>query len=123
MDRMEYINTRRKWMYGAYTLFMASLIPTFYTYGNFQIQSELYSKQLSDYQTAKRWQTASVVCEVITVGFGIFWGIELIRYLVAANSVLPQTVQQGNPKDFKPYVPDPVFDKPKKDNKEKKDTK
>lgn len=123
MDRMEYINTRRKWMYGAYTLFMASLIPTFYTYGNFQIQSELYSKQLSDYQTAKRWQTASAVCEVITVGFGIFWGIELIRYLVAANSVLPQTVQQGNPKDFKPYVPDPVFDKQKKDNKEKKDTK
>ena len=122
MDRMEYINTRRKWMYGAYTLFMASLIPMFYTYGNFQIQSDLYSKQLIDFQTAKRWQTASAVCEVITVGLGIFWGIEFIRYLVAANSVLPPTVQQGNPKDFKPYVSEPSSDK-NEDNKNKKDDK
>ena len=118
MDRMEYINVRRKWMYGAYTLFMASLIPMFYTYGNFQIQSELYAKQLSDYQTAKRWQTASVVTEAITVGFGIFWGIELIRYLVAANSVLPQTVQPGNPREFKFYEPAQDTDQSKKNEKD-----
>lgn len=57
-DRTEYVNTRRKWMYGAYTVFMISLIPTFYTFGNFQINRDLYSKHQIDFETAKRWQTA-----------------------------------------------------------------
>lgn len=100
IDRMEYIDKRRKWMYGSYTLFMASLIPLFYTYGNYQNQVDLYKKYQTDYTTAKNWQTAATVTEVITVGCGILWGIELVRYLVAANSVLPQNVKQGNIQDF-----------------------
>ena len=94
-DRMEYVNTRRKWMYGAYTVFMISLIPTFYTFGNFQINKDLYSKQQIDFETAKRWQTASNISSTISICCGVFWGIELIRYLVAANSVLPQNVKPG----------------------------
>lgn len=94
-DRTEYVNTRRKWMYGAYTVFMISLIPTFYTFGNFQINKDLYSKQQIDFETAKRWQTASNISSTISICCGVFWGIELIRYLVAANSVLPQNVKPG----------------------------
>lgn len=94
-DRTEYVNTRRKWMYGAYTVFMISLIPTFYTFGNFQINKDLYSKHQIDFETAKRWQTASNISSTISICCGVFWGIELIRYLVAANSVLPQNVKPG----------------------------
>lgn len=94
-DRTEYVNTRRKWMYGAYTVFMISLIPTFYTFGNFQINRDLYSKHQIDFETAKRWQTASNISSTISICCGVFWGIELIRYLVAANSVLPQNVKPG----------------------------
>lgn len=94
-DRTEYVNTRRKWMYGAYTVFMISLIPTFYTFGNFQINKDLYSKHQIDFETAKRWQTVSNISSTISICCGVFWGIELIRYLVAANSVLPQNVKPG----------------------------
>lgn len=94
-DRTEYVNTRRKWMYGAYTVFMISLIPTFYTFGNFQINKDLYSIHQIDFETAKRWQTASNISSTISICCGVFWGIELIRYLVAANSVLPQNVKPG----------------------------
>ena len=94
-DRTEYVNTRRKWMYGAYTVFMISLIPTFYTFGNSQINKDLYSKHQIDFETAKRWQTASNISSTISICCGVFWGIELIRYLVAANSVLPQNVKPG----------------------------
>ena len=94
-DRTEYVNTRRKWMYGVYTVFMISLIPTFYTFGNFQINKDLYSKHQIDFETAKRWQTASNISSTISICCGVFWGIELIRYLVAANSVLPQNVKPG----------------------------
>ena len=94
-DRTEYVNTRRKWMYGAYTVFMISLIPTFYTFGNFQINKDWYAKHQIDFETAKRWQTASNISSTISICCGVFWGIELIRYLVAANSVLPQNVKPG----------------------------
>ena len=99
-DRMAYIDTRRKWMYGAYTLFMISLMPAFYTYGNYQNHVDLYRKKLIDYETAKNWQNASLTCEIISIGLGVFWGFELIRYLVAANSVLPQYSRQGKSDQF-----------------------
>ena len=74
---------------------MISLIPTFYTFGNFQINKDLYSKHQIDFETAKRWKTASNISSTISICCGVFWGIELIRYLVAANSVLPQNVKPG----------------------------
>ncbi len=106
-DRMEYVNTRRKWMYGAYTMFMVSLIPTFYTFGNFQIHRDLYSRQQIDFETAKRWQTASNITSTISICCGVFWGIELIRYLVAANSVLPQNVKPVSAASIQPVETQP----------------
>ena len=93
MDRMAYIDKRRKIMYGAYSAFILSLIPTFYTLGNYQNYVNLYKNYQTDLETARNWQTATNVTRFITIGCGVFWGYELVRYLIAANSVLPQNAK------------------------------
>ncbi|MBP5519991.1 MAG: hypothetical protein J6X84_05380 [Treponema sp.] len=103
MDRMSYIDSRRKWMYGAWSAFMISLIPAFYTYGNYVNNANLYNKGQIDYNTANSWQMASNVTRVIAIGCGLFWGYELVRYLIAANSVLPQNAKAGDLADFVNY--------------------
>ncbi len=107
-NRTEYINSRRKWMYGAYSLFMVSLIPTFYTYGNFNNYSKLYKDGFVEYSEAKNWQLATNVTRIISVACGVFWGYELVRYLIAANSVLPQNALQGDESEFVYYDPESV---------------
>ena len=100
MDRMHYIDTRRKWMYGAYSAFMLSLIPAFYTDGQFKNKSQLYNKGQIDFSEANNYQIAMNVSKIISIACGVFWGYELVRYLMAANSVLPQKARKGNPADF-----------------------
>ena len=107
-NRSTYINTRRKWMYGSYTLFMISLIPTFYTYGNYLNQVRLYKDGLADYESARGWQNATNITRIISIGCGVFWGYELVRYLLAADSVLPQNARQGDVTEFKYYTPEEV---------------
>ena len=96
MDRMAYIDKRRKIMYGTYSLFIMSLIPTFYTYGNYQNYVNLYQNYQTDTATAKNWQTATNVTRFISIGCGILWGYELVRYLIAANTVLPQNARDDD---------------------------
>lgn len=105
MDRMSYIDKRRKIMYTSYSIFVLSLIPAFYTTSTYQNQMNLYSKNQTDYQTAKAWQTSSRISLALTIGCGLFWGYELIRYLIAANSVLPQKAKPGDPMEFIYYDP------------------
>lgn len=88
-DRDKYIDTRRKWMYGAYSAFMVSLIPFFYSYGNLVNEAQRYKEGQIKYDDAIKWQNSYNAFSVVTIGCGIFWGYELVRYLVAANSVLP----------------------------------
>ncbi len=107
-NRSTYINTRRKWMYGSYTLFMISLIPTFYTYGNYLNQVRLYKDGLADYESARGWQNATNITRIISIGCGVFWGYELVRYLLAADSVLPQNARQGDVTEFRYYTPEEV---------------
>lgn len=104
-DRMSYIDKRRKIMYASYSLFMISLIPAFYTHANFTNYATLYKNYMVDYNTAKKWQDASNISRVISLGCGLFWGYELVRYLIAANSVLPQTARAGKTDDFIFYDP------------------
>ena len=100
IDRGAYIEKRRKWMYGSYSAFMISLIPVFITQGTFLNQKKLYYDGIIDYETAVGWQTAANVCAGISIGLGVFWGIELVRYLVSANSVLPEKAKQGEEIEF-----------------------
>lgn len=105
MDRMAYIDKRRKIMYTSYSVFIISLIPAFFTYANYKNYSNLYDNSLTDFSTAKKWQTATNVSRAISIGCGLFWGYELVRYLIAANSVLPQNAKAGKPSDFVYYDP------------------
>ena len=106
MDRMAYIDKRRKIMYASYSIFMISLIPAFYTHANFENYAHLYANYQTQYEVAKNWQTASNVSRLVSIGCGIFWGYELIRYLIAANSVLPQNARAGNLDSFVLFQPD-----------------
>ena len=99
-DRMAYIDKRRKIMYGSYSLLVISLMPTFYTYANYQNNANLYKNGQVDYQTVKNWQTATNITRAISIGCALFWGYELVRYLVAANSVLPEKAKAGKLEDF-----------------------
>ncbi len=105
MDRMSYIDKRRKIMYASYSIFMVSLIPTFYTLGNYQNYVNLYKNNQVDYETAKKWQDATNITRIISIGAGVFWGYELVRYLIAANSVLPQNARAGDDAEFEYYEP------------------
>ena len=116
MDRMAYIDKRRKIMYTSYSIFVLSLIPTFYTYGNYQNQINLYKNYQIDYSEAKKWQTATNTTRLISIGAGVFWGYELVRYLIAANSVLPQNAKAGDLSEFEYVDPESLKENDKDNN-------
>lgn len=97
-DANEYIDHRRRYMYGTYTLLMLSMVPYFYTYGNYYNAANLYNKGLGDYDDALMWQTRNQICGGIAIGFGALFVYELVRYLIAANSVLPVKTKTISPK-------------------------
>lgn len=109
-DREKYIDSRRKWMYGSYSLLIVSLIPTFISLGDFQNVVELYQTGKMSYVDAKKVQDRTNICSAISIGCGVFFVFELIRYFYAANSVLPQKVK--NVPETKQAVFDQPFEEP-----------
>ncbi len=94
-DRSKYIDVRRRWMYGAYSALIISLIPEFYVYGNYYSNALAYKNSNSvSYEQALKWQNANYITTGISIGCGVFFVYELIRYLVAANSVLPANAKK-----------------------------
>lgn len=93
----DYIEKRRRWMYTSYSVLVTSLIPVFYCKG--QVNSYANANYLgyltdnSDLEKANKWITASNVTTGISIGCGIWFTYELIRYLYAANKVLPVEVK------------------------------
>lgn len=102
-NREDYINNRRRWFYASYTMLIVSLIPTFYTTGQLETQAGLYKDGNTSFDEAKRWQDTKNICAGISIGCGVFMAYELVRYLLAANSVLPQTVSAGNLNEYEYY--------------------
>lgn len=89
-DHSAYIEKRRKLMYGSYSLLIVSLMPTFYCYGNSYAAAMAYNHDHGvSYEEAMRWQTASNITIGISGACGVLFIYELIRYLNAANTVLP----------------------------------
>ena len=89
-------------MYTSYSIFIVSLIPSFYTYGNYHSIATAYNAEADiDFQTAKNWQMASNISMGVSIGCAGFFIYELIRYLNAANSVLPATATKITPKELK----------------------
>lgn len=95
-DRSAFIEKRRRRMYTAYSLFIVSLIPTFYTYGSFVADLNAYNAGCGDYDTAHNMQISSYVTSGISIGCAVFWVFELGRYFSAANSTLPARAKKGN---------------------------
>lgn len=96
-DSNDYIDKRRRYMYGTYTLLMISMIPYFYTYGEYYNAANRYNKGLGDYDDALMWQTRNQICGGIAIGCGALFVYELVRYLIAANSVLPVRTKTISP--------------------------
>lgn len=93
-DRSDVIEKRRKYTYMAYSIFIVSLIPTFYTYGNFDMERSAFMSGRGNYNSAVGWQRATWVSAGISVGAAAFWVYHLVRYLIAANKVLPAEAKQ-----------------------------
>ena len=81
----------------------------------------LYKNYQIDYDTAKGWQTATNVCRIISIGCGIWWGYELVRYLLAANSVLPQNARAGDLSEYEYYEPPEITEETEAESPEKPD--
>ena len=88
-DRAANIDKRRRRMYTAYTALICSLPFTFYCVGNFTAVNNGYMLRLTTYDDAVAWQNRMYNTLTITAICGAWTVIELIRYLHAANSVLP----------------------------------
>ena len=99
-DRSDYIEKRRRWMYASYSALIVSLLPTFYVYGNSYAKSQAYNNNVDiSYEDAKNWQTASNVMIGVSATAGAFFVYELIRYLVAAENVLPKSAKTLSKKE------------------------
>lgn len=93
-DKEAYIEKRRRWMYTSYSALITSLIPTFYLDG----QVDSYHKMAAlgmirtqeDINTANNWTTASNISKGVSIGCGVWFIYELVRYLYAANTILPE---------------------------------
>lgn len=87
-DKNKYIDNRRIWMYRAYSSLVISLMPTFYVLGNYNNGSTGFSF-LSGEDERNFLTTARYATSAISIGCGVWFGVELVRYLIAANSTLP----------------------------------
>ena len=89
-DKGDYVESRRKKMYFSYSLLMVSLIPTFITYGNYYNEARLFNNGFGNYFVAKDWEAGYFVSVGISIGCGVLFAYELVRYLIAANQVIPK---------------------------------
>ena len=102
MDTASYIDLRRKIMYGSYSAFMISMMGWCVTYGSLYNTFAAYQQNptIELYEKAVKWQNASKVMTGFAWGTGLLWGYTLIRYLIAADKVLPSTTKVLRPEDF-----------------------
>ncbi len=91
-DREKNIDKRRRHMYLAYSCLICSLPATFYCVGNFTAANNSYAGYSGDtvsFDEVLKWQKRSYICFGINWALGAWSIIELVRYLHAANEVLP----------------------------------
>ena len=106
-NRNDYIEKHRRRMYTAYSGLVVSLIPYFVTKG--QYQNNLAAKEE---EKAFIWNIANKVSAGISIGCGIWLTYELVRYFMAADSVIPQKTEV-----IGTYVPPVINDLPVNEEK------
>ncbi|HAO30606.1 MAG TPA: hypothetical protein DCQ43_04560 [Treponema sp.] len=88
------IDTRRIWTYRAYSALLVSLPFTFLCWGNYASARNAYlAGSLNSLETVYAWNVATYVTLGISAACTVFFIIELVRYLRAADSVIPAEVR------------------------------
>lgn len=100
IDRDKFIDVRRQAMYRGYSALVLSLIPFFITTGVYE--NNIIS---GDYNAQLGWGIASGVCTGISILCGGYFVYELIRYFIAADSVIPAKAKVTKKFDLVP-IPD-----------------
>lgn len=85
INRSDYIEEKRKKMYNAYSILIVSLIPNFVAKG----QAKVYGDN-------SLWKTASKATTYISIGCGGWFVYNLVRYFIAADSVIPEKPTSKN---------------------------
>lgn len=91
-DRSEYIDNCRKKMYTSYSVLLVSLMCTMFTQGNYKSRYNALAGSVSSDKLsteAQIWRIASWACTGISVCAGGWFGYEMTKYFMAADSVLP----------------------------------
>ncbi len=85
------IDKRRRMMYTAYSALLCSLPALFYCYGNFISEKNSYEllNPRNNYSDVTMWKNRSYIASAVSAGLGAWAFVELIRYLWAADKVLP----------------------------------
>lgn len=90
LNHSEHIDTRRKSAYRAYTALVLSMPLTLYTVGRYNSMVNAYNAgSLDSKESVDRWQRYGYVSTGITVACLGYFVFELIRYFLAANTILP----------------------------------
>lgn len=102
IDHEAYIDKRRIWAYRAYAMVVLSVPFTLYYTGEFNSAVYAYnSRVMDDLNEVRRLERAKNICLGVTAVCTGFFVVELIRYLYAANSVLPEYAHKATAKDIK----------------------
>lgn len=89
------IEKARKRMYTSYGLLLASLPYAFYSYGRVQDAINAYDYGISQeatYEEYKKWQLHGKISLGVSVTLGVNMVVQLVRYVQAANKVLPTVI-------------------------------
>lgn len=90
-NREESIDRQRRRMYTAYSALICSLVPTFFTVGNFTAVNNSYSAGRAGFDEVSKWQKYSYYSIGVSCAAGAWFAFEMVRYLFTANEVLPAT--------------------------------
>jgi len=95
-DNASNIDKRRIWMYRGYSALIVTLPFTFYCYGKYDAQFKGYQAgAFTDVQTIENWRTTTWISIGASCVAGSFFVYELVKYLRAADAVIPVTVKKA----------------------------
>ena len=100
VDTASLIDGRRKWAYRGYSAFILTLPVTLFIAGNYETAARGYNSGYVDLDTVRGWEYARTGAIVLSVGAAGFFIYELVRYLHAASSVLPESAVEAKPSDM-----------------------
>ncbi len=115
-DNHAVIEKRRIWTYRGYSALVLSLPVTIFTSGKYLAAGRAYSLgRIDDYNEVLLWNTMRYGGLALTGASAGFFVYEIVRYLVAANSVLPKNVKPVDSDEIKTSIESlPSFEQEKK---------